>query len=80
MEEGKVLVELEDYIEGREDSKILENLITLIVDKAELRSYDKNILTIVDEQKIFDYLEINYPDRVKCQIKMLQEKGENKDG
>lgn len=80
MEEGKVLVELEDYIEGREDSKILENLITLIVDKAELHSYKDNKLTIMDEEKIFDYLEINYPDRVKGKIKSLQEKGENEDG
>lgn len=80
MEEGKVLVEVEDYIAVREDSRILENLISLIVDKAELHSYRDNKLTIMDEQKIFDYLEINYPDRVKCKIKMLQEKGENKDG
>ena len=80
MEEGKVLVEVEDYIAVREDSRILESLISLIVDKAELRSYDKDRLTITNEQKIFDYLEINYPDRVKCKIKSLQEKGENEDG
>lgn len=76
MEERKVLIDIEEVIEGREDSRILENLLTLIVDRAEL-NWNKDNLIISKEQKIFDYLELVCPDRIKDRLKELQEKEKN---
>lgn len=79
MEERKVLIDIEEVIEGREDGRILENLLTLIVDKAELCSYDKTRLTI-DERKVFDYLELVCPDRIKNRLEELQRNEEKENG
>lgn len=79
MEERKILIDIDEVIEGREDSRILENLLTLIVDRAEL-SWDKEKLKISKDEKIFDYLELVCPDRIKDRLKELQRNEEKENG
>lgn len=55
--ETKVIVNLEDYVQLRQESEVLQNILKLIMDNASL-NYDSTELRLVDTERLMDYLKI----------------------
>ena len=70
-----VSVDLEEYLELRQESEQLKNLIQIILDNSRFSSYDKS-LTIYSGEKVYDYLKLiaieKYNARIE-ELKMMEE-------
>jgi len=57
MMDNKVIVNLEDYVQLRQESEVLQNILKLIMDNASL-NYNSTELRLVSPEKLMDYLKI----------------------
>lgn len=70
-----VSVDLEEYLELRQESEQLKNLIQIILENSRKSSYDKS-LTIYSAEKVYDYLKLIAVEKYNLRIEELKNEGE----
>ena len=71
--DNKVLVNLEEYVQLRQESETLQNILRLIMDSATL-NYNSKELRLIDTEKLMDYLKITEETIYNDTLAELQEK------
>ena len=67
----KIAVDIEEYVDLRQQSKELENILDLIF--ANSRTVDKNLLYLASDNSLMSYLKIVENDRYLEQLEELKE-------
>ena len=70
-----VSVDLEEYLELRQESEQLKNVIKIILENSTKSNYDKK-LTIYSGDKIYDYLKLIASEKYNARIEELKNEEE----